>query len=237
MKILKLAVLFIFCFPGILFAHSVMEFTTIEKSSYAAISERVLREAYERLGIDMRVISRPAQRAIHDANLGTVDGELYRIKDVHLKYKNLIMVPVPVGIMEGVGITTQSDLSMSGWDDLSSQRVCIRNGVKFAEKGVGDLKVSVVNSNSQLFSMLGKHRCNVIVIAHLTSIPLTLDFAKRNKTSLYQSVLQVYPLYHYLHKKNASLVPRLTAVLQEMETEGRIAAIRDAYIAEISARN
>ncbi len=236
MKILKLVVLFIFIFPRILLAHSMMEFTTIEKSSYAAISERVLREAYDRLGIDIRVISRPAQRAIHDANVGTVDGELYRIKDLHLKYKNLIMVPVPVGIMEGVAITTQSDLSMTSWQDLSTQRVCIRNGVKFAEKGVGDLKVSVVNSNSQLFSMLGKQRCNVIVIAYLTSIPLTLDFAKRNKTSIYQSVLQVYPLYHYLNKKNASLVPRLVNALQKMENEGRIKAIRDAYIAEISAQ-
>lgn len=236
MRIIKYAAVFIFLFPGIVFAHNVMEFTTIEKSSYAVIAERVLKEAYGRLGIDIRVSGRPAQRAIHDANSGAVDGELYRIKDVHLKYPNLLMVPVPVGIMEGVGITTRSDLSMKGWEDLSVPRVCIRNGVKFAEKGVGNRQVTVVNSNNQLFSMLGKQRCSVIVIARLTSITLTLEFAKRHKTSLYQSVLQVYPLYHYLHKKNASLVPLLAKVLLEMETEGRIQAIREAYIAELYAQ-
>lgn len=101
MRIIKLAAVFIFLFPGIVLAHNVMEFTTIEKSSYAVITERVLKEAYGRLGIDIRVSGRPAQRAIHDANSGAVDGELYRIKDVHLKYPNLMMVPVPVGIMEG----------------------------------------------------------------------------------------------------------------------------------------
>ncbi len=236
MKIIKFAVFYICFFPGMLFAQNVMEFTTIEKSSYAVISERVLKEAYGRLGIDIRVSGEPAQRAIHNANSGVSDGELYRIKDVHLKYKNLMMVPVSVGVMEGMGITAQSDLSLRGWHELADQLVCIRNGVKFAEKGIGDLKATVVNSNSQLFDMLGKQRCNVIIIARLTSIPLVLDFAKRNKVSLYQSVLQVYPLYHYLHKKHARLVPLLTEVLQDMKAEGRMKAIREEYIAELSAR-
>ncbi len=219
---------------SLLQAQDVMEFTAIEKSSYATISKRVLKVAYDRLGIDMVAVDLPAERAIYGANEGKVDGELYRIKNVHLKYKNLIMVPIPIGIMEGVAITTQKDLSIDKWESLSSHRTCIRNGVKFAEAGTREFDTISVNSNKQLFGMLGKNRCDVIIIARLTSIPLVLDFIKEENNQTYQSTLQTYPLFHYLHKKNADVVPKLVKVLKEMEEEGLIAEIRSQYIAEIS---
>ena len=234
MKFLLTAIFLLSSHAGLLQAQSKVELTAIEKSSYAAISERVLRVAYSRLGIEMVVINLPAERAIHNANTGVVDGELYRIKDIHLKYKNLVMVSVPVGIMEGVAITTQADLSISRWEDLSLHRTCIRNGVKFAEAGTREFEVLAVNSNSQLFGMLGKKRCDVIIIARLTSIPLALDFTQKERIKTYQSVLQTYPLFHYLHIKNAHLVPKLTTVLKQMEEEGLIAKIRSEYITEIS---
>lgn len=234
MNFLRSLLIYAMLLPSQLVAETSMEFSAIERSSYATISERVLKEAYSRLGIEIVVNSLPAQRAISDANSGISDGELYRIKNIHHKYTNLLMVPVPVGIMEGVAITANSELTISGWEDLSKHRVCIRNGVKFAEAGTRSIKAHAVNSNDQLFRMLGEKRCEVIIIAHLTSIPLGLDFVKRKGTELYQSVLQIYPLYHYLHKKNAKLLPRLATVLKEMENEGVISKIRSNYIAEIS---
>lgn len=236
MKRFQLAVLLLL-FPLLSYAHDKLDFTTIERSVYAAISERVLEEAYKRLDIDIQVNGRPAPRAIHEANLGISDGELYRIKNMHLKYPNLLMVSVPVGIMEGIAITTQRDLQLTDWQALSPHRVCIRNGVKFAEAGTSHMQVNAVSSNDQLFSMLGKQRCDVIIIAHLTSIPLSLKFARENATSVYQSVLQTYPLFHYLHKKHAYLKPKLEKVLTDMQNEGVIQQIREDYIAEISARN
>ncbi len=215
-------------------AQDVMEFTAIEKSSYAAISKRVLNVAYDRLGIEMVAVDLPAERAIYGANAGEADGELYRIKNIHLKYKNLIMVPVPIGMMEGIAITTQKDLSIDTWEELSPHRTCIRNGVKFAEAGTREFDVITVNSNKQLFGMLGKNRCDVIIIARITSIPLVSDFIKKENGQTYQSTLQTYPLFHYLHKKNADLVPKLVKVLTEMEEEGLIEEIRSQYIAEIS---
>lgn len=234
MIFLRLLLLCLIIVPSQLFADNKIVFSAIEKSSYATISERVLQEAYNRLGIKLVVNSLPAQRAISDANSGISDGELYRIKNIHLKYKNLLMVPIPVGIMEGVAITKNAALDISGWDDLASHRVCIRNGVKFAEAGTRNIKAHAVNSNDQLFRMLGENRCEVIIIAHLTSIPLGLNFTKREGTKIYHSVLQIYPLYHYLHKKNAKLLPSLSKVLKEMENEGVISKIRSDYIAEIS---
>ena len=218
-------------------AQEPLVFTGIENSSYASISERVMLEAYGRMGREVAFSSLPAARALVVSNSGRVDGELYRIKNIHLKYPNLIMLPVPIGIMEGVAITTDPDISLSGWDSLQSHRVCIRNGVKFAEAGTKNIDVHIANSNEQLFRMLGKNRCDIIILARLTSIALAQAFTKTEKKPVYYSLLQTYPLFHYLHKKNENLVPELTKILEEMESDGTISKIREDYIAEISSIN
>lgn len=231
-----LIVIILLLTANLLQAQNIMEFTAIEKSSYATISKRVLKVAYTRLGIKMHAVNLPAERAIFGANEGEVDGELYRIKNIHLKYKNLLMVPIPIGVMEGIAITTQKDLPIDKWESLSKYRTCIRNGVKFAEAGTREFDVISVNSNKQLFNMLDKNRCDVIIIARLTSIPLVLNFIKKENNQTYQSTLQEYPLFHYLHKKNADLLPKLVKVLEEMEEEGIISDMRSQYIAEISKK-
>ncbi|RED49854.1 substrate-binding periplasmic protein [Aestuariispira insulae] len=216
-------------------AQETLVISGIEKSSYATISERVMREAYGRMGITVEFSGLPAERALVVADSGRVDGELYRIKNVHLKYPNLIMLPVPIGIMEGIAITTDPGIELKNWDDLGHYSVCIRTGVKFAEAGTRHLQVQTVNSNELMFQMLGLERCDVIVLARLTSIALAQEFSRRENKPVQYHLLQTYPLFHYLHKKNAHLVPELTTVLEAMKSEGRIAAIRAAYIEEISS--
>ena len=216
-------------------AQEPLVFSGIENSSYSTISERVMREAYGRMGLEVEFSSLPAARALMVANSGKVDGELYRIKNIHLKYENLIMISVPIGIMEGVAITTNPELTLKSWQSLEPYRVCIRNGVKFAEAGTKEFEVDVSNSNDQLFAKLGRNRCDVIVLARLTSIALALDFEKKMQTPVQYHVVQTYPLFHYLHKKNKYLVPVLTEVLKAMENDGTITKIRAQYIEEISS--
>lgn len=231
MNILKLTVFVLCMYPAFLPAKDHVTFSTIENSPYATISERVMRIAYNRLKLDMSILNLPAKRALITSNAGTIDGELYRIKNLQLKYKNLIMVPVPIGKLEGIAITWNKDIQIKEWEDLSSQNVCFRGGVKFAEAGLNNMKARAVSSNSQLFNMLKKKRCDVIVIARITSIPMVKDFIKTQKTQLYQTVLQTYPLYHYLHKKNEHLQPELTKVLQQMQQEGIMEETRSQFIA------
>lgn len=234
---IKLTIFILYLSSTTLEAKNYIEFTTIEKSSYAKISEYVMRDAYSQLGVDMSIISLPAERAIVVANSGTVDGELYRIKNIHSTYNNLIMIPIPIGKMEGIAITKDKNLSPNTWESLNNHKVCFRNGVKFSEVGLSNITATAVNLNTQLFDMLEKDRCEIIVIARITSIPLTMKFIATTKKPLYQSVLQTYPLFHYLHKKNEHLVPELTEVLKGMQSEGLINKIRDQFIADMLNSN
>ena len=234
-ELYKLVPLLFLFWPTSRLAQEPLAFTGIENSSYATISKQVMKEAYRRLGLDVKFTDLPAARSLAVANSGRVDGELYRIKDVHFKYKNLIMVPVPIGIMEGVAITTNSKISLQEWESLTPYRVCIRNGVKFAEAGTKNMKVDVSNSNEHLFYNLGLNRCDVIILARLTSIKLAQDFEKEMERPVYYHVIQTYPLFHYLHKKNKHLVLKLTKTLEKMQMDGTIAKIRASYIEGISS--
>ena len=44
--------------------------------------------------------------------------------------------------------------------------------------------------------------------------------------------LATFPVFHYLHKKHAALVPRLTAVLQQMQKDKTIDALQKAVMVE-----
>lgn len=234
MHTLKLIIFSLCLWPVVLHAKDLMKFSTIENSPYSTISEHVMRIAYSRLNIDMSVLDLPAQRAIITANAGEVDGELYRIKNVQLKYKNLIMIPVSIGRLEGIGITSNKDISIKEWGDLSNHQVCYRRGVKFAELGLSHIKARAVNSNKQLFIMLEEKRCDVIVIARITSIPMVMGFIERQKAPLFQSVLQTYPLFHYLHYKNKKLAPKLIKELKKMQQEGLIEQVRSQFIEKMA---
>lgn len=227
---LKQSLITLCLFPAYLQAENVMIFSTIENSSYATISKTIMDIAYKRLKVDISVLDLPAERAVITANSGTVDGELYRIKNIQLKYKNLIMIPVPIGKLEGIAISQNKSISMNNWEELSGHRVCFRRGVKFAEKGLSNITARVINSNKQLMTMLEQKRCDIIVIARITSIPLMNRLIESKKIELYYNILQTYPLYHYLHKKNSHLVPQLTKVLNDMQREGIIDRVRSQFI-------
>ena len=73
------------------------------------VTEAVLREAYERIGIGIAVEKFPDKRALSMADKGVTDGELFRIANIGKDYPNLIMIPVPVSFFEGVAFTKNAD--------------------------------------------------------------------------------------------------------------------------------
>ena len=52
------------------------------------------------------------------------------------------------------------------------------------------------------------------------------------RIAILEPPIQRDPLFHYLHKKHATIVPKMTAVLQEMADEGRIQSITEEVEAE-----
>jgi polar amino acid transport system substrate-binding protein len=215
-------------------AHGVekLVFSAIQGSTTTVISKKVVDEMYRRMGIEISAAYYPGKRALIFANEGKTDGELQRIAGMDQKFPNLLMIPVPVNILEGMVFTKETEFTVNGWESLRPYRIGIRRGIIFSDKGCAGMNTTVVNTNEQLFEILDQGLVDIIVITRLNG----LDVAGRLKIPGIRALeppIETYPLYHYLHVKNKHLAPKLTSVLQAMEKEGVIRHIRKQFMDEL----
>ncbi|MDV7341829.1 transporter substrate-binding domain-containing protein [Terasakiella sp. A23] len=210
-----------------------LRISAIENSDNSDISEIVLRKAYEKIGYQLHILSLPAKRSLHHANEGQSDGELFRIDGMEKTFTNLIKVPVAVNQLDAMVMTQKDDFSVKGWDSLNPYLIAIRRGVKFSEIGTKGMSRVYFNSNMGLGRILIQdNNVDIAVIARANGLQTIQHLREVNasqKLHLTEPPIATYPLYHYLHKKHADLVPRLAAVLEEMQANGEMAAIRTKY--------
>lgn len=208
-------------------------FSGIEGSVNSDISVRVLREAYGQLGFTVKYIPLPGERSLRTANNGDVDGEVFRVANVEKKYLNLIVVPTPINTLSGIAFSKRH-LPIAGWRSLEPYRIGIQVGIKFAERGTDAMNPTIVDTNEQLFQMLQADRIDVAVAAYTNGVATIAELGLSGIIALDPPIAE-YPLYHYLHKKNAELIPALDAVLLRMEASGRTREIRAGALRELSA--
>jgi len=231
---MKTFVLTLLCLLGIVFPIDARQLVLSRPDGpITEVSERVISRAYKRLGIQVKIKKLPSKRSLIMANYGKVDGVVSRIKGINKTYENLIRVPVAVNMFEGVVFSKNVIFSVMGWDNLKPYIIGIKKGTKFAEIGTKGMKVRSVDTNTQLFLMLDSERVDVIVTARMAGL-VALKQLHIPGIQVLEPQLVTRKLYHYLHKKNSYLLPEITRVLQEMESEGRIQEIRTQAITELS---
>ncbi len=215
-----------------LHAQQTLIFSTIVNSNSAKISEQVIREAYRRLGFDIEVVAMPARRALEVSNDGEVDGELHRIYGLDKRWKNLVRVPNKVNVLEATVFTKRVKFDVAGWNSIKPYVVGVRRGIQFSNRNTDGMSRQIVNSIQSLFDILKFDRVEVVV----TSLVNGLSELKEAKLSMIRPLspsIEIYPLYHYLHKKHLSLVPKVNAVLEDMKNEGLIERIRQQGITNL----
>ncbi len=234
MKYIVLISCYIFMTSTSLQASEQLIFSAIKGSMNSLVSGRVLKEAYRRINIDINIKEYPGARSIHNANNGDVDGELFRIDGITKEFTNLHKVPVPINMIEGIVLTKGLTFQVNGWKSLKPYVVGIQRGIKFTEDGtrkVKGLQTQIANGHGQLFRMLEAGRVDLIAVARLNGLHNIKDLDIPGIKVLHP-VVQTYALFHYLHKDNEHLIPRITKSLREMEKEGLIKKIRDGFVEE-----
>ena len=195
----------------------------------AQISENILKEAYARIGITVTTEEFPGERALQMSNSGTVDGEVNRIRGIAQKYPNLRLVPVTINAIEGLAFTNKSDIEIRSWEHLRPYVIGLRIGAKYAEFGTAGMEVTPVATNDQVFTMLDQHRTDVAISTRIEGV-LTIKKLGLKNIRLVEPPLVTLELFHFLHKKHAALIPRITGALEQMAKEGRIQTIKNTAI-------
>ncbi len=195
-----------------------LRFSAMEGSSAGDPCSVLLKQAYQNLGIDFKLLLYPGLRALEMANLGKVDGELARIEAIGDQYPNLVRVDVPLCAIEAVFVVTNTDIQINSPNELTPFALGIRRGIAFIDKeleGLDLLRKVTVNNDEQLMRLLQAGAVDVVIMMLSDALE-----AKRSdstgKVRIIEPPFASYPLYHYLHKSHAALARQLKAELRKV---------------------
>jgi len=205
--------------------------TLLEEDPATSIAERVVTEAYRRLGLSLQVRHLPGERSLRSANSGDTDGELYRKLGMERDYPNLVIVPVALLTYEIVIFTQGTHFVVNGWESLRPYTIGYVKSIKIVEQNTQGMRVEVASTLRQAFLKMTMGRSDVVV-ANKNSGLAVLKELNLTDIKVLSPSLATFPVFHYLHKKHAALVPRLTAVLQQMQKEKTIDTLQKSVVVE-----
>jgi ABC-type amino acid transport substrate-binding protein len=180
-----------------------------------------LTKAYSSIGYQIGFTILPAKRALFESNAGRTDGETARVQYLEKRYPNLVRIPVAICHMHQnlLALKSNKKIESANLEDLT---LGIINGGVFVEKEFTQYNPVRAISNKQLVDLLIKGRVDAISMSEATfkklansqQAPLVMPLARFTPT---------VPLFHYLHKKHHTLIPKITAALKQLEDSGFIA--------------
>ncbi|WP_426416491.1 substrate-binding periplasmic protein [Aestuariirhabdus sp. LZHN29] len=207
--------------------------TMIANSHLQCMASKVMGRVYGNLGMRMEVLPMPAKRALAYSSSGQADAELLRLEGFSKQYPDLLPVPEPYLGFSGVAFSGPVVGTISGWKDLRAYRVGVVRGVRYSNEGTEGMERILANDLPQLFDLLEKGRVSVVVTSRVSG---SVEVARRGLTpSIVVNGQPLYerPLYHYVHRDHAALIPLLDAEIRRMKASGELQAITDQALDEL----
>ena len=189
------------------------------------VSVLVMNNIYERLGHEMKLIRFPGKRALVQANEGSVDGELIRVKSVESQLPNLVRIPVVIGHIKGMALSLKDSPEIVGKEGLVDKRIGILRGVELTNRITTNLSRQVLNSIDSLFQSLLVGRVDVVLFPELDAKKYLADNQLAQQIKIHREPIITVPLYHYLHKNKPTLIQQVTQTLEKLKTNGELDAI------------
>lgn len=180
----------------------------------------VATEAFRRAGLKLTFIRLPPERALLNANAGIEDGVSARIAGLEKSYPNLVQVPEKVLDFHFVAFVHQAELSSANWQTIAPLVVGHIRGWKIFEQNITpDTRVTVVDTEEQLFNMLERNRIDIALYERWLGLGLTKKMGIKD-VRVVEPPLAERPMFIYLHKRHADKVPRIADALRAIKAEG-----------------
>ncbi len=200
------------------------------------IGAEILTIAYRRVDLQISTVEYPGRRSLYEANLGNIDGEIQRVIGLEQDYPNLIRVATPVNYVEPHFFSNDKNITLDDCQALENYSIGIIRGIIYQEQcAEGANKVRVVDDFDVLMKLVDSGRLDVVIAAKVNGMSGIIRHNMESVHLLSPPPFEPIKLYHYLHKKNASLVPKIDQVLREMWVSGEHKEIRDRKFREFLA--
>ncbi len=181
--------------------------------------DRIVKEAFNRIGINAEVVFNPTGRSLEDVNEGFADAEINRVAGMEENYPNLIRVPEPNMVMHFVAFS-KKDYKINGWDSIRDLNIGIVQGWKILEENTKDFPhVTLVPTETELFNMLDKNRLDIALYSKLAGYEQLMLHGLNDIYHL-EPPLASREMYLYLNKKHTHLADKVAEALRDMKEDG-----------------
>ncbi len=197
--------------------------------------EQVAREAFRRIGREIDVATLPGERSLINTESGLDDGDLMRAPGFEKAYPDLVQVPEKMGDMDFVAYAKRKDIKGPiTWDTLSNYVVGYAVGWKIYDRKVKARDVAKARTLDELFPLLDLQRADLILIDRWQG-----QYAARMHGAavrLIEPPLASSPMFMYLNKKHAAIVPALSRALAAMKADGTYQRIYNSTLKPFELR-
>jgi len=191
-------------------------FTTADRDGFLDI---VAGEAFRRAGVELRLVKLPAERGLINANAGIEDGDMARIAGLEKQYPNLVRVPEKLVDWEFSAFSKNASIP-SNWKEIRQRSVGHIKGWKIYEQNLaGAERITTADDPEQLFRLLDLNRIDVALYERSFGAALVRQQGLKGVRPL-APPLANREMFIYLHKRHASLAPRIADALRAMKREG-----------------
>lgn len=192
----------------------------------------IIKEAYKRLNIEVQINNYPWQRALHASNVGIADAELFRSFVSEEEYPNLIKVDSPVYYVEFVACAKDPSIAITGWESIKQYDIGFMRGVKTIEQHTRTMNTASVNTAEQAFNMLKADYIDIVVAEYINGLIILRKLGTRDIFILEPPIEQI-PVYHFVNKRHADLLPLLKNSLKTMNENGELYSLKEQAIDKI----
>jgi polar amino acid transport system substrate-binding protein len=194
--------------------------------------DRVIAEAFRRIGMEVEFVYTPTARSLADVNAGLFDAEINRVAGMETQYPDLRRVSEPNMVMDFVAFSTR-DIPIDGWESLRDLDIGTVKGWKILETNTeGYPGVVKVPTEIELFRMLSRGRLDVALYDLLTGYAVLDDLGLQNIAHL-EPPLASMEMYLYVHRKHEGILPAIAGSLRAMKADGTY----DRIVAEVLDAN
>lgn len=208
----------IFCLliatPSWILAKPVMQVSSINDEAHKIMEQRV-QWAYAKLGFATNISKMPALRAIRQAeNDQHFDAVMARDASAQALLPHYLQLEIPIQRGQIVAYSKNNHLQVTDWESVHSFHVAgVRGILSVSQPLASHPKLELVNTPYQAMLMLERGRVDLAIMPS--------DYGQHELDSHNYpqiraiAVLNEFALYHYLHKRHASLAPALEQALAE----------------------
>ena len=225
------AALFFVISAGNVFAEEKLVISAIEGGRILTrISKAIIEKTYASAGLQPVFVDYPGKRAVVSANNGVTDGELIRSWRAGLLYENLVRVEIPVVTDEMAAYSIDVKGPIASPEALMGFTIGFRRGSTIPTKITEDMTRIQFDSLEQDIKLLESKRIDIMLYFRIpATVAIRKNYSQSKIRKFSESFIEV-PLYHYLHKRNRHLAPKIQKALRRLVSSGERDKIIEGFL-------